>query len=394
INKKPLSVSYYLDIINRNYNFKYTYINQDSDIQFISNYLECRKNYLIDNKYRFRMNITQNINTEKYLVDTDDYGNIISSKIKPVIVVNENNFKYYKYGTVVEYDKSSFSYTVEFDLQPNGIIDKNNKIKIKDLIPQGATEPTDIYLSDSIDISVYVYIDSDIESRALNQNDIIIPENNMILVNRYDSFEKISLFYNYSNIINSKVILELKDDGYNFKIKGTPVTRYSYLNDIDRCNELIDYIQFRKAYIDNALNVLEDSFNIDLKFFNTYGPSKMFKIGYEGEYLDKVNLTLNFKLKLLVGADKYTKDYITNEIRLYIENINNISDMHMSNLITHLSNKFKNSIEFIEFYGINDYNSTYQYIKKDYTDIIEDVPEFVNINLTKDLKPDINITLV
>ena len=129
--------------------------------------------------------------------------------------------------------------------------------------------------------------------------------------------------------------------------------RYSYLNDVERCDNLIDYIQYRKVYIDNALDVIEDSFNVDLKFFNTYGPSRIFNIGYDGKILDKVNLTLNFRLKLYTGADKYTKEHIIAEIKNYIENINNsdINSIHMTNLTTDITNKFKHDVKFIEFIG-------------------------------------------
>lgn len=397
VNKYPLSVSYYLDIINRYYNFKYTYINQNSDIQFISNNIKCEKNYLENPNYKFTMSLTQNINMNKNLVSLDEKGNIIYSRIKPVLVINEDNFKYYKYGDIINVDLDSFTYDVEFYLETDNMIDKNNRIKIKDVIPQGSTHPTDIYLSENINISIHIYIES--QNRrlyALNESDNIIPGiENYIMTNRYDNIEPVSLFYNYSHVINSKVDIGLNNDkSYKFKIKGVPVARYSYINNLDRCNEFVEYIQFRKIYIDNALNTIENSFNVDLKFFNTYGPSKMFKIGHNKESLDKVNLTFNFRVKMLVGADKFAKDYIIKEIKSYVENINEITNIHMSNLITHLSNKFSSDIEFIEFEGINNYSSIYQYLEKVELDLIEDVPEFININLTKDLNPDINIILV
>lgn len=398
INKYPLSMSYYLDIINRYYNFKYTYINQTSEIQFISNEIKCEKNYLKDIHYTLSMNITQNINLNKELVKVDAFGNIIECKIKPALIINANSFKYYVFGEIVSADIENFSYKVEFRLETDNMIDNDNRIRINNIYPQGSTEPTNIFLPGCIDTSVHIYIEGQ-EKRlhSLNESDNIIPGiDNYILTNRYDTMEKVDLFYNYSHIINSKVEVNKnrEDNSYIFKVKGVPLVRYSYINDLDRCNEFVDYIQFRKIYIDNALNTIENSFNVDLKFFNTYGPSKMFKIGHNKEPLDKVNLTFNFKVKLLVGADKYAKDYIVREIKKYVENINVISNIHMSNLITYLSNEFKSDIEYIEFLGINEYNSLYQYLEKVELDLIEDVPEFLNINLTKDLNPDINIILV
>ena len=120
----------------------------------------------------------------------------------------------------------------------------------------------------------------------------------------------------------------------------------------------------------------------------------MFKIGHNKELLDKVNITFNFKVKLKQSASNYAKELITEEIKTYIENINVIESIHMSNLVTYLTNTFKTDIEFIEFLGMNNYNALYQYIEKVETNIIEDVPEFLNVNLKNDLNPDINIILV
>lgn len=395
INKNPLSVSYYLDVLDRYYDFEYTFIDQSSELQFVSNHLKCEKNYLKDKKYIFKLSLTQNINIDKGVIVMDN-NEIKHCRLKPVIVFTQNSFKYYKFGEVVYFDKSSYTYDVEFELETDNIINKDNCIRIKNLIPQGSSNPTDIFLSESVTCEVLIFLEKEEYVRTLNinnQENIVPNMDKYNLVNKYKAIENVNLFHNYSNTINSKV--SVSGDGI-FTIKGVPLVKYSYLNNIDRCNSFIEYIQYRKAYIDSALESLENSFNVDLKFFNTYGPSKMFRIGHRKELLDKVNLTFNFIVKLLPGASNYITDSISQEVREYIEDLNKdeINNIHISNLITYLTNKFSNDIKFIEFEGINNYNSLYQYLERDEIDYVEDVPEFVNINLTEDLNPDINIVLV
>lgn len=198
--------------------------------------------------------------------------------------------------------------------------------------------------------------------------------------------------YKALNDLNSNIKKEFAE--YEFIIKNIPLVRYSYANDVSRYEYLLEYLQYRKIYIDTALEILENSFSIDLKFFNTYGKSRIFKIGHNGENLDKVNLTLNFRIKLKTDADN-CKEFIIQEIKNYIEDINtDITSIHMSNLTTDLENKFKSDIEYIEFLGINNYNALYQYIEKDIINDVETVPEFLNINLSDNENPDINIVLV
>lgn len=396
VNRDPLSVSYYLNIVNDNYYFRFSYINKNSSLQFISTSLNISKPYKEINKYTLTMEAMQNMNIDKSLVDFDDYGNIVSTKIKPVLIIHaDNDYEYYIYGKVIAMDKDMFKYTIQFELETDNTIDFKNRIRINNIYSAGTSDLTHVYLDRQLDISIGILVEFD-EEYGRDTIDSVIPGlEGYTLCNKYDVPSNINLFYNYSNIIKSTVkVLENEDGTQYFKIKGVPCVKYSYLNDKKRCESFIDYVQYRKVYIDDAIKVLEDSFNVDFKFFNTYGPSKMFVIGHSKETIDKVNLKFRFKVKLKVGASKYAKDYIIEEIKSYIEDINNIRSIHISNLITHLTNKFVSDLEFIEFLGLNKYDALNQYLEKIDTEILEDVPEFLNINLTKDLKPDIDIILV
>ena len=198
------------------------------------------------------------------------------------------------------------------------------------------------------------------------------------------------------NIIG-KTIANRYDEvyGHTYKLKSVPLFRKSYIDDIDRCSNIINDIHYRKLYIDKALETLENSFEIDFKFYNTYGPSTTFYIGYNGEMLNRTNLTLNFRVKLQVGADNHIIDKLTIAIKNYIEDINTITNnIHMSNLITSVTDMYSSEIQFIEFVGINEYNALIQYIERKEIDELDQVPEFLNINLSNDLVPDINIVTV
>ena len=71
-----------------------------------------------------------------------------------------------------------------------------------------------------------------------------------------------------------------------------------------------------------------------------------------------------------------------------------IDSIHMTNLTTEITDEYSDDIEFIEFVSINNYDALRQYLEKVETDVITDVPEFLCINLTQDLQPDIEIELL
>lgn len=400
VNKDPLCISYYLNEVNRIYDFKFVYINQQAPLQFISTNMEIYKNYLSQWKkdYKITLSAVQNMNVEKGMVTVDNAGNITSSKIKPVLVLENEGFKYYIFGNVVSYDKTSFRYEIEFILNTDNIISTDNKIKIENMYLGGTTTQSYVFFPSKINASVYMFAEFEGVDELGNAGDLIPSMKDYTLCNQYQTTVPLELFHNYSGVMKSGVTVQRDSAGNNtYTIKGIPVVKYSYLNDEERANEVIDYIQYRKAYIDTALNLIENTFSVDLKYFNTYGPSKMFNIGdVNPKPLNRVNLTLNFRVKKYINADKHIKEYIIQDIKNYIESLNGPlkTYLHMSNIVTDITNKYNTDIEFIEFVSINGYPTSEQYLYKTQTEVISVVPEFLNINLNEQMEPDINIVLV
>ena len=93
-------------------------------------------------------------------------------------------------------------------------------------------------------------------------------------------------------------------------------------------------------------------------------------------------------------------DDITNSIKEYIEDMNNLTDLHMPNLITYITNIYREQIVYIKFIGLNNYESLHQSIYKNpqlednYFKETQTVPEFINVNTLRDDKPDITYKIV
>ena len=181
---------------------------------------------------------------------------------------------------------------------------------------------------------------------------------------------------------------------YYFAVENVPLIRWDYFKDESMveffCNELIR----RKSYINQALQYIEDSFGMDFKFFNTYGPSKMYTLDGASQYLNRVNLSLTFRLGLQVNYDENIVSYITDDVKTYIENINTVDSIHMSNLVAEITDKYSESIRFFEFIDFNGYGPGEQHLYA--MQMPDDVvtPELVNVNiLDPDLKPDITIII-
>ena len=243
-------------------------------------------------------------------------------------------------------------------------------------------------------------------------------DKNWTVTNIYSIVNGVSFYYNYSEIMGSRAIpygteskdpdtgtITMKPTGYC--VYSVPVFGYKYCQDETLIQGAIDALNYRKGYIDNAVSVLENSFGVDFKLFNTYGPSKTYYIMKDEnrdsvlndskEYIDRVDISMYFRVKLVASKDSYTKANIIKEIKDYMEDLDDLSELHIPNLVTQITTNYKEQITYFEYLGFNDYGPEVQHIYKDSDDsiAIHTAPEFVNIRNSIDidgsLTPDINI---
>lgn len=401
VNKSPLVVSHYLTIFNRNYNLIFKQISSIPLLQFISTKVKWRRDLVVDKEY-YKMDIeyTQNIDDEYGLVSVDDNGFIdpSTSKIKIIgVMYNDDNepFRYIE-GLPIHYNSSNKTYKFRFKLQTNDDITRDSKIKITNLKETKTGMDRDGYFNAN-NCKFDIYVLSDLGNSHNNRGslDHIVPGlDGYSLCNIYSIEDGLDFFINFSDIVSS-VVRPIQDgDSYYYKIDDIPVVRYSHLTTSNKVKYLINYIMDKKVFIDSAINVLENSFGIDFKFFNTYGKSRINMIGQSDELLDRVNISLTFKVKFnSIANNESFISMIKKEIKTYIEDIYEMSDVHISNIIMMLKNKFS-FISYIEFVKFNHYDTIHQSIIEDISKLNK-IPEFINVG-SKDIEyePDIDIIVL
>ena len=402
VNKDPLVVSHYLTIFDRRYNTLFKYINESSYLQFISTKISWKRDLVVDtNYYKLDIELTQNIDEEFNLVEVDENGFITSSKIKVLAVLYDKNNNPYRYlkSDAIYYDKGAKTYKYRFKIETDDDITRESDIRILNGYDIGTDSIMNGYIgANGCKMAIYILADLGMEYGSKESIDTIIPGlEGYTLCNMYEVEDGVDFFINFSEIISSKIKVEYIGDteDYYYKLDGMPVCRYSYLTISEQVKYLINYILDKKAFLDLAISRLENSFNIDFKFFNTYGPSNTYAIGHTGENIDRINIGLTLRIKFTTMTNNASfVEMVKTEIKKYIENINNITDLHISQLYLHLKKTF-NFISYIEFLNINNYDTQHQSITKTLKNKEVYVPEFINIGST-DIKynPDINIIVL
>ena len=396
VNKSPLTLSFYLTLLDRRYLLLFNYINNDSFIQFIATRIQWVRRLLEDSDtYKLNMTLNQNSNENRGIVEEEEDGTIITNKLKVFLILHTDTGEPLRYieGTLISYDSENLSYNVRFEIKTDDTITEDSSIKITNMMDLSTTNVSLSYIkSTECKTTIHILAEFD-EEYGLNNLDTYIPNlEGYSLCNTYEVEGGIDFFVNYTDIVQSKVSVEPSVDDV-FTLKSIPVVKYTYTQDPDSIRFLVEHLISKKIYIDDIQEVLGDQFGIDLKFFNTYGVSKAFTIGYDKHPLDRTNITLNFRAKVSNSAPENIKDLMISYIKVFIEDINDINDVHISKLITEVTNKFLDLV-YIEFLGINNYDTTYQYIEKRDIEGYY-IPEFLNINSTDiDYNPDIQIDLV
>lgn len=232
----------------------------------------------------------------------------------------------------------------------------------------------------------------------------------MVLTNVYNTYQGINLLHDYSNIMNSYVTAIKTNDIFNpdnetiesYIINRVPCVRYFYWNTEERVLTFIKDMKKKINYVLDAIAPLECTFGLDYKFFNTYGPSNMYRLtnddGEVTDLIDNVALTMTFRAKFYnedSDADSIV-DEIKNAIKDYLENLDELDDIHFPNITTMVETKFAEYLIYFEFVSFNIYDATTQHIiSVEDMEMLSMVPEFLHVD-TNDWNglPYINIRIV
>ncbi len=403
----PLYTSYYSTIINYSSYLDFTYINYDAYLQFVAPSITWKRGFVSDNDrnlYKLTIPYTQNILVDQKMLIFDEETNKLKENNMKVFVVfyndGEDNPYRYAEATMNTYEyKTYFNYEYSLSIRTTDQINDKNRIRIEDVYVAGTKEKSYGYFTSSVKVKIYILAKFQMGEFGRYDLDEIIPGlEGYTVCNMFTVNNNVDLYKNYTDIIRSTIshtqIRENESSYEGYIIKSVPMVKYSYMTDEECVQNFISEVDYKKAYLDNALYILENNFTIDFKLFNTYGPSKIYSLDEKGkEIVDRVNLSLTFRTKLVQSSDTYTVDYITKDIKDIIEDLNDISSLHIPNLITTITNNYRNSIEFFEFVGINEYGPGVQHLYKNESIDISTAPEFLTIHTNNDLTPDIKIIL-
>ena len=422
-NYDPLYTSFYMTIINESPYLEFNWINNNTTVQYIAEACHFERSLMKkNNTYHFEMGVTQNINMDMglYTVEQDENGNWVADQVhmRAFLVFYKSGQPYrYKELEITDADLDNFKFTWSADMQTDNNFDYNNNIKIVDLGVPGTTETNYGYMDANTEAYIYTLIYYNGMDLGLHDFGDIYPESELkgwSVTNVFKVYSGLNFFINYTSIMGCKLNatinkersnMEMNQYAYDYHLAVVPVVGWEYITDPDlgaeHTENLVEQLNYKKEYIDKAIITLENSFDIDFKFYNTYGPSRLYYLDENLKHkINRVDISFNIKVSVKSSSDQYTKPNIIKYIKNYIEDLDKLEDFHIPNLMSELRENFGHETNYIGFLGFDDYDANYQHCFVDEIGAMnKDIPpEFINVRCKKnddtgEYEPMINVEI-
>lgn len=396
ITLRPNKVKYYLNSIDKNVDLEYTYLNTNSLFNFLSTSCHVERNAILgEMSYKINVGITRVDGVTKetdYIGDesTSNMAEIDPERLTMLMLFNTSSGHYVKM-TYDGYDEETMLYKFSTVLETTDMID-DERIFISNLIDRYSNEEDGrIIKMVNPDIKFAVFYRYESENEGHEYIDIDCVKDSTIC-NIYTPYEDEFYFAYPLNLMRSHVIFEddpTCEEGFSFLIKQSPMFGKDFIMKKENINPSLEKIVKQHDFLTKTLNEITANFTINIKFYNTYGRSRLFyvNVNRKDELLNHVNTYCKFMMEFKEGV--IVEDYlprIRQFIKTYIEKINLLSDgtndIKISVLIQKLHNEFE-QIDHIILDTINGYPPDVQTIemkeKLDSTTSPTVVPEYLTL---------------
>lgn len=408
ITVRPNSVNYYMNSVDKLVVLDYVYMNTQSILNFLVGECRLHRNAILgEDEYVIDLSITRVDGTTSVIDENDEESNfeVLPENIKVLMMFNTGEGHYIEMENLGASEEEADTFNFRAVLQTNDMID-NERISISGLRNRESGKLEDrVITMYNPDVSFYIFYDYQDTELSTGHEYVDIPSvESCSLCNTYKPLEDEFYFAYPLSLIRSHVKFEedlTSPTGWEFLIKQVPVFGREFLLNTENVTDVLSDIVSQHEFLMDSKKDITANFTINLKFYNTFGRSRLFYLGVGTEtkrtLLNKVHCSIKFKIKFYDGV--IVEDYLGNIkvfIKKYLEGLNMDDDgsnrLHISVLIQKLHNEFS-CIEMIIFEGFNGYEPDVQNVQlKSLLDVAVDpdtVPEFLTIK-----ESDISITTI
>lgn len=399
VTKQPNLVGLYLTIINQSCSVDFLDQNLEVFDQFIITNVSASRELEKDRKYTFKTALlpSASLSTEEEVITVyGDKEKTSENLVRVVACIEDESGTNLCFTELIPTEKTlSGTYNFEGNFFTDDHVTSTNKFRITDNITP-MVDIEDMLVPMNAVVNIYVLIKDSGSDNIFKKYDESF--DGYTWTNIYSTDNDKITFIKPMNMI--KCDLTYKDyrlDQYQIgdcTISEVPFIGVECLDDEERFDYFISTFADQYKNLENTVDYLKTSTNIDLKFYNTYGKSKNFIIGDEVDgqsLIDTINITIRYYVWVNPNTNQITAERDLKQfIKDYIEEINDdgTNSFYNSNMMKTIENQFS-YVHHLKFIGINKYDPKYQSVQNVTVDLdelskedrIRYVPEILVANL-------------
>lgn len=236
------------------------------------------------------------------------------------------------------------------------------------------------------------------------------PDKNVITANEFNKFKGYEDYtvtnkyrINPSNLANFVIpvkeirsyieyVTKVEEGKYTFRLERVPLVKANYIKIKESRDKFFSSLYNVYNYLEVAMNQLPNNYNIDLKFFNTYGRSEHYYLVDHETKIDRPNISLTYNASFDVQDSELIVEDLKKFIKEKIEgekiSLTKAPSFYQSALTAACFEKFPN-LRYLDLIGINHYGTEIQSLESDVNEsnVLQElistdniIPEYLNID--------------
>lgn len=406
ISLRANSMRFYMTSVDKTVVLNYAYMNTESVFNFIAGNFHIYRNAIRgDDSYEITVDLTRTDGIDTVTKDGVVTPYVADPERIHVLLVFHTSDGHYIPMEYVSMNEEQLIYSFKTTISTTDMIDDERILLSNILLRETGEEEAQLVNMVNPEMDVVIFYDYT-EDQGGNQEHIyhdIEEVKNCTLCNYYTPEEGEMYFAYPLTLMRCHVVFEddpTSKDGYSFYLKQIPVVGKDFIQNEENAKDFFTKITDQHEYLMSMIPKITENFTIVLKFYNTYGRSRMFYLPDEETLLNHVNSNIKLRIafKLGINPDDYL-NAIKIFVKEFIEDINEdytasgVNDIHVSVLIHELHDNYEDQIEYIEFVSINGYSSNVQTIRTleeiDATTDPTVIPEYLTLSVK-----DVEITVL
>jgi hypothetical protein len=332
------------------------YISADS---FITNSITIKRNSTFENTFQLDITISSNLSVES-----------IGSKCILKIQFLNTDDKILGYVEALQLPQTNIFRAI---VQTEDKFNDNGQMLLVNSVRNNETDVliTNFPIPEQVYLKIELYYDS--SDSVMNEHSVVRNNRTFQLVNVYRTTNIVRFYKSLEQVMNSGMYVT--EDG-TFHCSNVPLIGASFFLNPRIGLEIMKVIENYHLAIFSIFELLHNNTSVDIKFFNTYGPSQLFN-------LDRINISLSLEIRSKGSTNQDFEKIIVKKITEFVKscNENDRSRFSISNLVTHLENNVSDIsfVKFISLNGIAIQNAEIIYDKESLEQNNKRVPEFLNV---------------